>query len=316
MTNHPFRVRRPDIRRFLVLSLSSWVVVGVSGCSDPEIYLRTPCAGCDAALYIEEWDVFPQGPDVFGSMQQATMCLPNNDGVIDGSEMPVVIGAVVSLRANPPGVHQVVVPAGRQEGNRWVWDFSAVDDGEVTTRIKVHAIEGTWFAPHFPDATNAAAVSVHEPDVLGIYRAGEGEVALLGLASAQADPPGGRTLLVYDQPLMLFRFPLYPGKTWSQTVTFRDALLKGVKNAGREEYLFAVDGAGEVRLPQFSVANALRFRMRVRQTFVVGHGESSVQSIYYLWLSECLGEVARMVSLPHETDPNFGLAREVRRMGL
>lgn len=303
---------RPQVGRLFRIVFCAALM---AGCEDPDIYLKSPCEGCDAALYVEEWDVFPEGPDVFGSIESAAVCIPNNDGIIEADEMPVVIGAVVAQRVNRPNQPASVDPVGFAGDEGWLWDFSRKDPGEVVTWLEVTSPEGTWFAPYFPEATNTAPISPLDPEILGVYRTGDGEVALLGLASVDGDA-SDRTLLVYDDPVILYQFPLVPGKTWSQTVTFSDALLKGVKNAGKEEYLFAVDARGGVQLPQFSLDNALRFRMRVRQSFVVGQTSPFVETIYYFWVSECLGEVARMISLPGETDLGFSTAKEYRRLSL
>jgi hypothetical protein len=295
--------------------LALWLGVALVGCADPEFVLdRLPDVG-DVRLPPEEWPAAPDAPWVFPSPAAARMCVPNNDGIIAADEMPVVIGAVVAHRLNRPGQAVAVDPVGAPTARGWEWDFAARSDDEVTAWLEVHPVAGAWFAAHFPGATNAAPVSPFDPGTLGVYRVGDGAVALLGLASRSAEP-AGRTLLVYDEPLVMFRFPLALGQTWAQTVTFRDALLMGVKNAGSEEYLFAVDGRGALHLPDFSLENALRVRMRVRQRFVVGQGAPAVEHVYYLWLSECLGEVARVVSLPGETALDFDTAREYRRMGL
>ncbi len=284
----------------------------ITACSDPEIVVERPCSTCDAVIYVEGWDA--SGPEVWTPEEGSPTCIADNNGVITAGEMPVVIGAVVGQVMNKPGQPALVNPSGAADGDDWLWDLSQVGSGDVKTWMKVVDPADTWYAESFPEATNATPVSPADPSILGIYRTGDGRIELLGIASVEDGP--GRTLLVYDDPVILFTFPLQLGKTWSQTVTFSDAWLQGVKNAGTEDYLLAVDGRGTVRLPQMTLENTLRVRMKVRQTFAVGQDQPSVERIYYFWVHECLGEVARMISMPGESDADFSTAAEYRRLAL
>ncbi len=282
-------------------------------CGDPEIYIEAPCPTCDVIVHVGDWDAEGDGPSVW-TPSETKMCIPDNDGTVTGAEMPVVLGAVMGQVVNPPNAAAPVDPTGVAEGGGWLWDFSADLPGDIHTWLRVVDPAGAWYVDHFPDATNAAAIHPLDPAILGIYNVGDGLVELLGLASVEDGP--GRTLLVYDEPVVMYRYPLALGKTWSQTVSFQDATLQGVKNAGTEEYLFAVDGRGTVRLPEMTLHNTLRVRMKLRQTFMIGHGDPVVERVYLFWVHECLGEVARMVSQPGVTDADFQEAVEFRRLSL
>lgn len=288
-------------------------LIVVAACDDPAIHVETPCETCDVIVHVGDWDATGTGPEVW-TPNTDKMCIPNNDGVITAAEMPVVVGAVVGQELNTPDQPAPVDPIGHQEGDGWVWDFRDPVPGDVHRWLKVLDPADSWYAEFFPGATNSAAISPLDPSILGVYRSGDGIVELLGLASMEEGP--GRTLMVYDDPVVLYRFPLEPGKTWSQSVSFSDAELRGVKNAGTEDYLFAVDGRGTVHLPQMTLHNTLRVRMKLRQTFVVSQGTPTMERVYLFWVHECLGEVARMISGPGTTDANFTEAAEYRRISL
>ncbi len=266
-----------------------------------------------------DWDdVYSQpGPssNVYHGVTAAPTCIGNNDGIVEASEMPTVIGAVASYRVNPYNTSVPVSLTGVEDGSQYVWDYS--NPPQLTpTHFKVESLQNQWFAGHFPEGQYVTPLSLWDPNILGVYRNEGDTVMLLGIASATSPADPDFTLLVYDAPLVVFRFPLDVGATWEQTVTFSDATLKGVKNAGEETYRFVVDGRGRVELPQFSFDNVLRVRLKLTQRFVVSDGSPDISHIQYFFVHECVGEVARIVSHANETDNNFTAASEFRYLGL
>lgn len=282
---------------------------------DPEVNVIKECQECDTYIWVDE------DPDIFDwdsvltvdSLDPLASCLPDNNGVIEQSEMPAVVGAVASTRVNGPGKTIQVNPAGEQIDGKQVWDFRN-NDGTYARSLRVENPEDFWFADEFENAQYASAVSLWDDSVLAIYRNGPGTVQMLGIASRTRDG-SMYTLAKYDPPVELFRFPIQLGSAWESTVEFKNAILQGVLNAGEEEYRLTVDGRGTLMLPQFTLENTLRIRLELRQTFVVSSGKPTITHVWYIFVHECLGEVARVVSLPDETDQSFTEAAEFRKLG-
>lgn len=250
-------------------------------------------------------DGLPPTPIVDGG--QST-CRGNGDGVVGRDEVVFAPGVEVRYRINPPGTTITVDVEGetRADGTR-LWDFSSLG-GELYP-LSLATAGDRWFAPSFPAAEYAARLDPREP-VLGVYDASDTEVVLLGAAGE--DETSG-TLLVYDQPVALLRFPLALGASWSTEALVVDGRVGGVPVASRDRYDVTVDAVGEMRLGILTFASAVRVRVELTQAFPAGPG---VRRIQYLWLAECYGEIARATSRDGEIDPAFGEAAELRRLGL
>jgi hypothetical protein len=146
-----------------------------------------------------------------------------------------------------------------------------------------------------------------------IYSHDETALWLLGMASAEADPPQGRTLVVYDAPVAAYRFPLEPGATWVAVGEIRDATILGLPYAGRDVYEVSDDALGRLELADLSFTQAHRIRTRITSEPVVG---ASVSRRIVSFMVECFGEVARAQSRDGEVLEDFTTAVEVRRLGL
>jgi hypothetical protein len=290
------------------------LAVLAAACGDPEIWVEHCGEGCDAIIHVGEDDAAPQEVRPRDEVDPALLCVPDNDGTITAAEMPVVVNAVASYLVNAQGDAVSVDPAGAKEGDGWVWDFRDGPDA-IHAGLRVEPPGGFWFSERFPDADYVSPFSPWDTDLLAAFRAAPGRTEMLGIASRHKDGPA-YTLVIYDEPVSLYQFPLTLGTQWVSEVGFSDAVLQGVKNAGTERYEFTVDGRGTLRLPQFTLENTLRIRLDLTQTFVVSEGDPAVRHVWYLYVHECLGEVARIVSLPGETSGSFETAAEFRRLGL
>ncbi len=255
-----------------------------------------------------------------------TVCRPNNDGTVAASEVVLVLGAVASYLTNAAGTTVAVDPDGTPDpdhAGQYIWDFSE-GPRDIVRGVGVEAMPAdAWYAEHFPhDVTYVAALGPQTPDLLGVFRSRGDILEMLGLASRSAG--AGRTLLVYDEPVVLYRFPLVPPnergtpQTWSQTATFSNAVLQGASQAGREEYRFTVDRAGTVILPNFTFTSVVRIRLDLTQTLVISRGSNTLHSVQYFYFTECVGELARIVSATTPAGPSLPLreANEFRRLGL
>ncbi len=233
-------------------------------------------------------------------------CRGNRDGVISRDEVVFVPGVTVRYRVNPTGTQAPVNPVGvmRADGSR-LWDFS--DTAGELHPLVLQRSEGQWFAPRFTTAQYAAALDPRAAS-LGVYRATDTAVELLGVVGAN-EAEG--TLVQYDTPVSLLRFPMMEGGRWSIDALAM-GMVAGTPVASRDHYDVTVDAHGEVRLAEFTFPNVVRVKIETTQRFSAG----GIRKIQYLWMTECYGEVTRMTSLDNEVNPDFTRAQEYRRLGL
>lgn len=246
-----------------------------------------------------------------GAEPAALSCVPNLDGRIDAAEVPLVLGATVSYLVSPPGVSRAVDVAGQEQDGLLVWSWSVDLADDQLVRLGPEPIDDRWYAESFPpDAFVApfdgggAIETISVQDDQGLL--------LLGLASAQPDPPAGRTLLVYDQPVELLRFPIEPGTAFTSVGTVANGTFRGIPYAATDTYDVRVDAIGELQLPSLTFTQAHRVRTTLTVEPALGE-TTSVQQVSFFF--ECFGEVARATSLPDEPDPDFRQAAEIRRLG-
>jgi len=204
----------------------------------------------------------PEREDYQPASLQPLDCVPDLDGAICADELSAAVGVRVSYLVSPDGEQRPVdlVGAIGDDGQR-IWDWGADYASDQVARLAASELAGKWYAASFPEAAFVAPFDAgdsmeqilrHNPD--GLY--------LLGLASTEPDPPEGRTLLVYQQPVLLYRFPLQPGESWVSVGEIRDGLLRDLPYAGRDVYEVEVDGGGELVLPDLTFTQVLRVRTR------------------------------------------------------
>lgn len=275
-------------------------------------------AGCgDGAAPFEAADVADVGGDAFDASDSTPVpqCRPNNDRVIEGSEMQAALGVPVTFSV---ARHVPVDVAGVLGGDGGlVWDWSAPRAADAIVRTSAQALSQQWYAPEFAGFGDADAMFVVDFDVAGttqsVLRHTGSALELLGVVSREAEPPGGATLLVYEVPVELYRFPLADGAEWVSVGTVRDGQFGGLPYAGRDTYVTKVDGAGVLELEYLGFDHALRVRTHVTLQPAVGQATSRRQVSF---LAECFGEVARATSQPDEPSDDFTQASEVRRLSL
>jgi hypothetical protein len=284
-------VRVPAPVRFPALVLVAWLAGLMAACSDPGVV--GPDGGVPADAEVTP-DALPQ-------------CQGDNDGVITAEELPMVAGLSVSYLVNAPGTTVTVNPGGYDDGQGGrSWDFS--DEGGQAWSVSLQTVVGTWYESHFASAHYASPLAPGG-DTLGVYRVADGAVWLLGYASPDPD----RTLAVYDEPVPLIRFPVTRGMGWTKVSQITDATFDGQPFASTDTYRISVDQRGTVELPYLSLENTLRIQVELTTSLP---GGQTVHRIQYLYLHECWGELARIVSTDGELDPNFTAAAEYRRLAL
>lgn len=258
-----------------------------AGAEAPE----TDAAGDDAAL--------DDGPADDGTLA----CSPNDDGVLERSEVPIRAG----LRANFAIAGDVDVDtagAPQPDGSRF-WDFSGSLPGDHLSLEELLDPAGLWFADDFPTATYAAKLRDGE-DLLGVFQTTDDALLLLGVVS----PEGGlyRTNLTYDPPVVVLRFPLAEGDTWTTEATITGLSL-GVAAWYTETYVSRVDAHGTLATP-YGTFPVLRVRVSLDR--LVGVVPTSYRS--FLFVAECFGTVAAAHSRANETEVEFRRAEEIRRL--
>lgn len=239
-------------------------------------------------------------------------CLPNLDGTLEAGELPVAIGEEVRYLVNPPDAPRPVDLSGQvDDAGRRRWDLRTDYAEDRVVTLGPAPLAEQWFAADFPGADYVAPVDL-DGAILGVYHLDERALWLHGVASAEPDPPEGRTLLPYDAPVPLFRLPLRPGDRWTATGTISEGTALGLAYRGTDTYAVEVVGAGRLDLPEWSFGQAWRVDQQVTVAPAIGE---PVQRRITSWLFECFGEVARAQSADGVTGP-FDRAVELRRLTL
>lgn len=240
-------------------------------------------------------------------------CVPNLDGQITAEELREALGVPVSYLVNPAGTTPRVDLGGQVDGdgNRR-WDLSTGAEDDQLARLSASSLEGKWYASSFPTGQFVVAGDL-AGRIENIYRRDDEGFYLLGVASATEDPPEGKTLLVYDSPIALYRFPLKAGKSWISRATTSNATVRGLPYAGQDTYETKVEATGELFLPDFTFEQVHLVRTKV--TVAPATGEAIVQQ-QVSFLFECFGEVARVTGPTGQEDPFFEEAAQLRRIGV
>lgn len=259
---------------------------------------------------------FPEKSPYAATAPAALPCVPNLDGKIDASELAPTLGVPVTYLVSPPGKGRVVDLAGRTNAEgKLTWSLGNDYADDQVARVEATRLDGKWYAPAFAAFVSNAFVTPIDAGgrTEGVYTWNETGMYLHGVASFEENPPEGKTLLVYDAPIQLYRFPIEPGASWSSAAEAKNATLRGLPYAGRDTYEMKVDASGELGLPDFVLTQALRVRTFVRIVPAAGQETTQRQTSF---LFECLGEVARATSALNEPDEAFSNASELRRLGL
>ncbi len=246
-------------------------------------------------------------------------CFPNLDGQITQAQMPVALGVPAHFLVSPSGTTRTVDLVGvTNDAGQQIWggDWSTDYGDDQLATITATDISTKWYAASFPnaqfalpfdpgDVTEAIYSEDTEPDA--------GMLLFWGLASSQENPSNGQTLLPYTSPVVAFQFPLQVGSQWSSTVTVVNGVFDGLPWNETDSYTFDVEASGILELPELTFTQALAVHSQVTTMPAVGQ-TSSVRQVSFLF--QCFGEVARATSQPNETNDDFTVAAEVRRLSL
>ncbi|MFT3765245.1 MAG: hypothetical protein QM820_06975 [Minicystis sp.] len=277
------------MKRFLFLAMAV-----LAGCGEN---LTHPVAGS------------PAGEGGAGGAGQLS-CLPNLDGKVEAAEFKAVLDTPVDYLVGnnrPVSLAGEVDPEGRR-----VWDFSKEypDDGQIT--IAATGLDDKWFQASFPEGQWVAPADALGT-TYGVYAADAQAVYLLGLASKEENPADNKkTLLVYDEKVAVYRFPLTPGSSWISVGKVSGATANGLPYSGSHKYEVKDDGAGMLRMPNLTFEQAHRVRTTLTITSNAGPEEIVRRQTGFVF--ECFGEVVRATAPDGEMNDDFGTAAELRRL--
>lgn len=256
---------------------------------------------------------YPERDAYVGQEAAPLECVPNLDGRIDATELRAAIGVPLRYLASPPGASRAVNLVGETNTqNQRVWDLSADYADDRVAKIEASAVTSHWFAGSFPAGQWAAPLDLGG-SIIGVYAHDGSNVLLLGYATRDESPATGKTLVVYSQPIAVYRFPLEVGKTWISVGNVVNATVQGLPFAGRDTYEFKVESAGRLELPDVTFTQALRVRTTTTIEPAVGPVITRRQTG---WVFECFGEVARATAVDGEDANDFTTTSELRRLGL
>jgi hypothetical protein len=239
-------------------------------------------------------------------------CVPNLDGHIDPDELEAALGVPASYIVSPNGKERPVNLEGDVQGGARTWDFSATDPGDGRVDLIATELTGKWYAASFPGGQFVTPIDVGG-SVEGVYAHSDTALVLLGVASAAEAPAEGQTLLVYDTPIELYRFPIQEGASWISTGEVTGGTVRGLPYAGKDTYEVEVFAVGKLVLPAYTFEQTFQVRTKVTLQPSVG---ASVVTRQAGFLFECFGEVARATSKNDEPEASFTTATELRRLGL
>ncbi|MBI3181435.1 MAG: hypothetical protein HYZ28_04775 [Myxococcales bacterium] len=256
---------------------------------------------------------FPERSAYQSSPPPELSCRPNLDGKIEPSELKAALGTPVSYLISPAGARRTVDVAGSLDSaSRRVWEWSTDLADDQVARLSASSLSGKWYAASFPTGQFVAPLDAGG-QTEAVYAQDSAALWLLGFASASELPAQNKSLLLYSQPVAIYRFPIQVGGSWVSAGEVRDGTLRGLPYAGRDTYQVSVDASGRLELPDLTFTQAYRTRTKVTVEPSIGVPISRRQVSF---LFECFGEVARAVSLDDEPKDDFTTAAEVRRLGL
>lgn len=238
-----------------------------------------------------------------GGSGGTTTCLPNQDGQIERSEVPLAAGLNAKfLVAQNATFATSGTTAG--DGSR-VWDLTVALAGDHLALVETQPLAGKWFASSFSGASYATELA-EGSDLLGVFEITGQALLLRGVVS----PTGGatRTELSYSPPVVVLDFPLTKSKSWATTSTV-SGVAQGIAAFYTEKYETTVDSDGTLKTP-FSDFGVLRTQTMLTRT--VGLLVTTLRS--FAFTTECFGTVATVRSKDNEPSVEFSQVAEVRRL--
>ena len=254
---------------------------------------------CALLLFLPACGLAPYIPPDGSSASPPPACFGNNDGQIARDEVQFPLGIEVKYLVDDGAV--TVAPSGTDDHGTPTWDLRNVAGSTVKMRLSQPS---GWSAGSFSGAAYVTTADIPS-GLMGAFSATDDALLVYGFYS----PQEASTLLVYDHPIALVHFPIRLGSTSMEQGTVTNGMLNGVPVSTVDTYALSVDRSGVMLLPYLRLENVLRVRTDLTQQLTGGLMQTRIQ---YSFFHECFGEVARMTSLPNETNPDFQQAAELR----
>ncbi len=237
---------------------------------------------------------------------QPLTCVPNRDGVITRTEMPMKVGdrgtflTALDLTWDTTGTVN-------GQGQRF-WDLSGTLPGDRSTLFELRPVDIYWFASDFPSATYVARLS-EASELLGVFELTDETLLLLGVASPE------RTLtytrVTYSPPVRILQFPLEEGSTWTSAATI-SGTFNGIIVYYSETYISKVDAKGVLDTPYGTFQQVLRVSTDLTKTV----GLMTTKTRTFAFVTECFGTVASVASKSSPPAGEFTAVEELRRLSL
>jgi hypothetical protein len=240
-------------------------------------------------------------------------CVPNHDGLVEKSELPLVFD--VTSRFIASGSEAVPVPVdlvGEALANdRTQWTFDSTFAGDRNVEIQVKDPTTNWAASDFPSAEYIAPLDPDETH-WGFYERTDDALLLLGLASTEVD----RNRITYDPPLVALPYPVQLGHSQSQTISADGIFEYNPYYSSSDTYQLDVDGTGEIITPAgtYSVLR-VRIQQTIRVPILVWPFVLEEKQIIAAFVTECLGAVVHVRSAAGEEDLDFTESISLLRLG-
>ncbi len=257
-----------------------------------------------------------------GGVLPTMPCQPNYDGVITKDELPFGPGFEAVFRVTQDVDPFSSEPACKADGSDCAWDLVDLDGETEEVTVKTWPIEDQWFAEEeaFEGATYVSKVGEIKLSLgfvelcnqtqLGVFKVTTYALELLGLVSEEEDD---RTLLVFDPPVEMVRFPLEVGAAWKIETEAKGPLCNSMMDYTiPQTYEFVVDKAGSMKVPYGDFEHVLRVNTRIRRHMAVGVTPSRIRT--HTFFSECFTAVAVSSSEEGDDLEEFEKASEVRRL--
>lgn len=246
-------------------------------------------------------DATPDTPDT-----ASNTCIPNHDNTITRQEIPLAVGLYSTFLVSAEGnLDFDTAGTPDPESDNPIWDLTPNFPGDHRVILELQPLTDRWFASDFPNATYVSRLS-DTKDLLGVFQITDDALLLLGVASPEDS--FSATNVAYDPPVTVLQFPLTVGASWSTASTVTGNL-QGFFSTYSEDYTYTVDTPGTLITP-FTTFPVLRITSELTRT--VGFVPTTTQT--HLYITECFGTVATVVSEPGETGAEFTTASEIRRI--
>ena len=238
-------------------------------------------------------------------------CIPDLDGEIDADELQVGLGIPVRYVVSPSGISREVDLEGTETDDVITWDFATDFEDDQALTVTASATTDKWYRDSFPE--DAFVTPFNRSGTLeSIGRVTGSALELLGIASSEEAPSGGRTLLVYDSPITVLQLPVKVGQSFISSAEITNGEAQGLPYAGRDTYEVSVDEIGTIDLTQLTFEQVHRVRTKVTVEPAVGAAVVRHQTSFF---AECFAEVLRATAEEGEESADFEEAAELRRLG-